>query len=82
MEPVDRFFSNRSHLARLAGVSKEAARHWRVIPVERCSLIEHNSAGKYRVETLRPDVIWQRDAQTGAVTGYVVPVPPPQAEAA
>lgn len=43
-------------------------------PADRCGLIETATSGAVTCEELRPDLNWQRDPETGAVVGYLVPL--------
>lgn len=60
-------------LARVVGVSQSLVSNWcvgnLVVPEDRCPKIE--AASGVRVERLRPDLDWKRDA-TGRVLGYFV----------
>lgn len=61
-------------LAVALGVGQSVVSNWRMrgsVPAEQCAAIE--AATGSRVEALRPDLDWQRDA-AGVVTGYLVPV--------
>jgi hypothetical protein len=54
-------------LARMVGVKPPSVMEWskRGIPVDRCPVIERETAGQYPCEQTRPDVAWHRvpDAQ-------------------
>jgi DNA-binding transcriptional regulator YdaS (Cro superfamily) len=79
-KPIERAVTalgGQTALARAIGVTQglvwQWARQGRLIPVARAISIEEATAGRVRVEDLRPDVTWHRD-ESGAVTGYIIPV--------
>jgi DNA-binding transcriptional regulator YdaS (Cro superfamily) len=53
-------FESFAALARITGVSREAARNWELIPPRRCPAIEAATAGKVTCEQLRPDLEWHQ----------------------
>ena len=66
-----------SQLAFICGQKPQAISRWirtGIVPAHHCPAIETATHGAVRVDELRPDVVWQRDPKTGAVTGYLVEV--------
>lgn len=72
-----------STMAKAMQVSSPAVAKWRTtgVPLDRCPQVESAFPALTRCEALRPDVQWHRDA-AGKVTGYTVPVPAANQEAA
>lgn len=71
-------------LAEAIGVKSPSISGWRKalaagnrkgIPQDRCEPIETATAGKVRVEELRPDLLWKRDPD-GRVVGVITPIKP------
>ena len=61
-------------LARVCGQKPQAVTRWintGTVPAHHCAAIERATKGAIRADELRPDVVWQRDAE-GRVTGYLV----------
>lgn len=57
LERAIRLAGSRAALARLAGVTKQAARQWQAhVPAERCVAIEEALGGRVTRYELRPDV--------------------------
>jgi hypothetical protein len=51
-----RLFSSFAAIARVCGVTREAARKWERIPAEHCLAIQAATGGQVSVHELRPDV--------------------------
>jgi|SRR5690348_1561003 len=71
-------------LAAAIGMKSPSISDWRkkisggnakAIPPERCEPVEAATAGKVRVEELRPDLLWKRDPE-GRVIGFITPIKP------
>lgn len=65
-------FGSFAAIALACGLSREAVRKWRLVPLNHCAAIERASKGTVSCETLRGDVVWHRDRQRN-VTGYTTP---------
>jgi DNA-binding transcriptional regulator YdaS (Cro superfamily) len=75
MKTLSLHFKTAADLARAAGVSREAARHWvsgKMQPTpEHVAAIDRATAGGVSAESLRPDLKWRRDKR-GRIVSYTV----------
>lgn len=59
--PTLKELGGKTAVARMLGIKLQSVISWNGrVPKERCPDVERGTGGRFTVETLRPDITWQR----------------------